>query len=409
MTSLRASCLVLLLHLLEPSALAQERLDRASAVARALERNTQLRLADADRAAARAELAGASNLLNDNPELEAAVGPRFGPGGSTLDIGAGVGQRLELFGQRGARIDSARARLAVAEALFQMRRIELASQVRESFGSALAAAAAAQVSQEGRELAAQSLKAAEERFAAGASNKIDVNAARVEMGRATREASLADQRRKSAVARLQVLVGLTPGSLLELEGTLQSDVRPPQGTADFLALALKQRPDLTASRAELEAARSDQTLASRELLPSPRIGVTYGREEGSTIVQGTLGFDLPLFNQNQARRGVTSARLLQAEQNLVATERQIQAELAVAVARYTAAATAAEAYAGPVSSAITENLELINEAYRAGKVDFLELLVVRRQAIEERLASIDVLEELNAAEAELKRAIGSLE
>jgi cobalt-zinc-cadmium efflux system outer membrane protein len=53
-----------------------------------------------------------------------------------------------------------------------------------------------------------------------------------------------------------------------------------------------------------------------------------------------------------------------------------------------------------------ENLELGTESYRAGKIDFLQLLLVRRQTLEARHEYLDVLEELNAAQAQLDRALG---
>jgi cobalt-zinc-cadmium efflux system outer membrane protein len=56
--------------------------------------------------------------------------------------------------------------------------------------------------------------------------------------------------------------------------------------------------------------------------------------------------------------------------------------------------------------AMQQNTDLVTESYRAGKIDFLQLVVIRRQAIDTQREYIDVLEELNAAEAELGRAVG---
>ena len=173
--------------------------------------------------------------------------------------------------------------------------------------------------------------------------------------------------------------------------------------------ALAQRADLQAARAELEAARARQRLATREALPSPRLGVTYSREEEAQIVQGTLGLELPLVQRNQAARGVAAARLAQAEQALQTLERAVRMEVRLATERYQTASAAADAYGGGVLAALEENLALVNEAYRAGKVDFFELLVIRREALDARRDYIEALEELNAAGAQLKRAVGSIQ
>ena len=54
-------------------------------------------------------------------------------------------------------------------------------------------------------------------------------------------------------------------------------------------------------------------------------------------------------------------------------------------------------------------MSLVDEAYRAGKVDFFQLLLMRRETLEARNGYVDALEELHAAKAELLRATGSIE
>jgi cobalt-zinc-cadmium efflux system outer membrane protein len=172
--------------------------------------------------------------------------------------------------------------------------------------------------------------------------------------------------------------------------------------------ALAERAELRESRHALEAARAEARLASRERVPNPRIGATYSREEESatSIVQGVLAFDLPLFNRNTAIRGMTAARVSQLEVALEATERRIKREVLTSLDRVRAARAAADGYADDVVKAMQQNMDLATDSYRAGKIDFLQLAVIRRQAVEARGEYIDVLEELNAAQAQLNRALG---
>ncbi len=127
------------------------------------------------------------------------------------------------------------------------------------------------------------------------------------------------------------------------------------------------------------------------------------------ILQGTLGISLPLFQRNQAARGISAARVAQAERTLQALERAVRLEVRLSIERLSAAQAAVEADSGGVLAALEENLALVNEAYRAGKVDFFELLIIRREALDARRASIEALEELNAARAQLKRVVGSMQ
>ena len=59
---------------------------------------------------AQGRLVSASLLLQDNPELSLTLGPRLAPAAAaSLDVELGVEQRLQIAGQRGHRIDRARA------------------------------------------------------------------------------------------------------------------------------------------------------------------------------------------------------------------------------------------------------------------------------------------------------------
>lgn len=384
------------------------------ALSLALERNASILSLQTEVAAAGARLGGASLLLQSNPEVEGAAGPRSAPDGRSTDYSIGVSQRVEIFGQRGARIDAASALLGSAEARLATRRVEVAAEVRERFARTLAARDRAKITAEAYELAQQALAAAEAREQAGAASRIEVNAARATLGRAARERSEAAQRVVAARSALVILLGIDPAESIEPSGelTIEPDARI-EGIETLVERALAGRPELRSARLEVDAARAERRLAGREALPSPRLGISYSEEGDSNgsarITQGVLAFDLPLFNRNQAGRGVAAARVTQSERALEALTRLVRSEVEVAANRVAAARAAAEAFAGGLLGALEENMQLVNEAYRAGKVDFFQLLVIRRETLEARNGYVDALEELQAAKAELSRALGSVE
>ncbi|WP_426757429.1 TolC family protein [Myxococcus sp. Y35] len=390
------------------TALAARPLTMEQSVALALEHSPRLIDGQAEAASARSRWDAASRLFQSNPQLQASVGPRFRDEPDTLELNVGLSQQLELFGQRAAREDAARAASAASHARLESLKVELAAEVRESFGRALAADRALRLAEDASALAEEGRKTAEARFKEGAANQIEVNLARVELGRAQREKVRATQRRTQALAELKLLVGLDPGEDLTLEGELQVTAVPLPDTSMLVEQASRQRQDVIAARAEWEAAQAEVRFANRDALPRPSLGVSYGREENDTIIQGTLNLDLPLFNRNQAERGTSSARERQARQRLAVTERFVRTEVELAVNRYRLAQASAEAFSADVLTALQENLDLVTEAYRAGKVDALQLLIIRREAIEGRRDYIDALEELNAARAQLLRALGTL-
>ncbi len=380
-----------------------------AAVAIALERGPRLISARADAASARARVEGASLLAQENPQLQGTLGPRFQRDRlavDTLEGSLGVSQRLELLGQRGARRAAASSFLDASEARLQALRVTLAAEVRTAFARLLAAEQELRVDDEGLVLARQALEAAENRREAGAASLIEVNTARVELGRAAHERVLSVRRRSLALGELRLLLGLGPTEAPRLSEDWKPSPTEPPPLEVLLERALAERAEVKAARAERDAALAEVMLAEREALPSPRVGATYTREEGTNIVQATLGVELPLFNRNQVARGLGAARREQAEAALVATELQVRAEVALGLERYQNARAAVDVYGADVLEALQQNLALLNEAYRAGKVDFFQLLVIRRDALDARRGSIDALEELLIAEAHLKSVLG---
>ncbi len=377
------------------------------AVRLALEGNLDLRREQGEVQAARARLHGIP-LLHANPDVSVHAGPRRRDGASSLDLEIGIAQPFEIAGQRGARVGAASAGLEAAEARYRARRVDVAAETREAFGRALAAGRLVQLERDAAALAERSLETARAREEAGAASALEVNSARVGVGRARREARLAETRRVAAMAALRRLLGLVVDDPVRLEGELTS-TGASLAVDELLTRAREGRADLGAARSDLRAAEAEARLASRETVPALRLGVTYGQEEDAKIILGTLGFDLPLFSRNQIGRGVATVKVSQARIALEASERQVTQDVLLAAASYAGARAAAEDFAAETVAAMEENLSLVGEAYAAGKVDFLQLLLVRRETLEAQRAHVEALEVLNAARAQLARAIGSEE
>jgi outer membrane protein, heavy metal efflux system len=199
---------------------AQERLGIEDAVRLALARGAEVRSAEADVGAARIRRDDAGRLLAANPELEGAWGARRDAGHSEDEYGAAIAQPVEIGGQRGLRIESARGRLAAAEASLRARRAAIAAETRIRFGAALAAAERVALEAGGVRIAEAALSAEQDRRSAGAGTLLELNSARVELGRAGRAHAAAVADEASALAALGAAIGADPASELELAGTL---------------------------------------------------------------------------------------------------------------------------------------------------------------------------------------------
>jgi cobalt-zinc-cadmium efflux system outer membrane protein len=384
-----------------------EPLTSARAVELALERNPELTAVAADARAARARLSGAELTLQSNPEISVAAGPRRDGALHGTDLELSVSQRVEIFGQRGARIGVAEAERDAADQRLAARRVAVAAEVRSAFARVLAADRLAVLAREELGVARDAVRAVERRLELGGTSQLEANAARAEGGRAARAVSVAARRAALARAELRALLGSEPGAPVELAGELP---RAGGGSLDADALgkrALEVRPDLAAVRRDLEAAEAEQRVAAREALPVPALGARYAREEGADIVLGTLTFDLPLFNRNQAGRAVASSRVARAQAELAAAERRVREEVVLAIEHVETASEAARAFEGEAVAGAEANVSLATRAYEAGKIGVAELLSIRRSAVEARREHVEALAELAEAEAALARAVGS--
>jgi outer membrane protein, heavy metal efflux system len=356
-----------------------------------------------------ARSAGAAKYLRDNPTLTLTGGPRLSEVGRSLDLSAQITQSLEIGGQRSIRVDLTGQEQASKKAELTAMRGVLSAQVRQLFGEVLAAQMKKQLADESFTLANEAVNAASQRVQAGAAAVVEVNSARVEVGRAIRAQSVASLRYAQAVLELQGLLAIEPTDELSIKGTLSStvDVTIPDPQA-LIATALQKRGEIDAAQASLMAANAASRLAGREWFPNAALGISYTneRESKASIIQGIVSFELPVFNRNNVGRGVSAARVRQVTVEQQAVRRQVVQEVLMAHARLTAARAAAKGYSDGVVQAMEENMGLIVESYRAGKLDFLELLAIRRQSIEARSEYIDVLKELNAAMVDVDLATG---
>jgi cobalt-zinc-cadmium efflux system outer membrane protein len=388
---------------------AGEPLTLGGAVERALARSAEVNAAAAEVRAAEGRLEGASALLAANPELSGAAGSRRGPAERSAEWEVALSQRLEIGGQRGARVAAARAALAAAEARLGAARARVAAEVREALGRAAAARLRADVAAEARRLAEQAASAAERRFQAGDVARIEVNGARVERGRAARAAIQADEERRAALADLELALGAEPGASPEVAFTLEREGSGAEPDPDELVrAALATRLDLAAARLDVAAAEAEARLAARSAVPSPALGVSVAREEGADVVLGTLSIELPVFARNRAERAGASARLDAARGALASLERRAAGEVRLALERVRAARRMLDTLDPATVAALAEDVALVTKAYEAGQIELVRQQLLRREALEARRERIDALEALDRAEARLDLARGAL-
>lgn len=377
------------------------RLSLIEARALALRQNPELGAARLDTAVAQGELQQAGLLLRFNPEAELL--------GATAEKGLEIGfsQQLEIFGQQGARRGAAQSGLERAQSAVRNASRLTLGELDRAFYRLVAAVRRRDLAQDVLGLNSRLAEVASRQLQEGEIGRLDFNLATVELGRSRAGVLAARRALTDAGVELGRLVGLPSStvvipvvdSMLEGPPTDSAAMVPlPAGqeavegdhlglnTDSLTALALARRPDLAERAAAVQQANSLATLAGREALPNLVLwGVS--EQEGNTdrVFRPGVGLTLPFFNRNQGEVAARRAGTQQAELERAALTARVRAEVASAVAAYQAAATEVALLEATVLRPARQNRQLVETAYREGKVGIAELLLIRNQAIEAEL------------------------
>lgn len=174
-----------------------------------------------------------------------------------------------------------------------------------------------------------------------------------------------------------------------------------------VASALARRPDVTALRAAVVAARHRRDAARRATMPDVALQGGAKRTAGyTTAVVGVL-VPLPLLDRNAGGRAYADGALQLAEAELEIAEQAVRAEVTAAVDALRALAGAATPRADSLAAHAAEVARIADAAYAAGGGSLLELLETRRARAESMTAALRASADRRLAWLELDRALGT--
>jgi cobalt-zinc-cadmium efflux system outer membrane protein len=399
--------ILLLLTITAQLASAQQALTLDEALARARLRGPQIVAAQDRIAEARGRLVGASVLLQENPVLEGAVGPRFLPNdGHTTDYDLALSQSFELGGRRSARIAGAQAGVNRETAASRDVARLLLRDVGVSFSRALAAKERLRIAEASGKIAEELSQSMKRRYDAGDVPILDVNLARNSAARARAETQSAKAAYASAIGDLKIFLGMTAEETLEITGDLHNRQR-----FELSSLVAKagDRPDLRALQAEQAEARADVQLGKALRWPTVAPAFIFKRDQGDLVLQGGLSFTVPLFNRGQELQAVGQARSNRVANELAATNRAISVEVRTAYDVYNLQVAAVEELEREALPSLEENETLGRRSFEEGEIGLAELLLIRRESFELRSVYTERLLEATVAGIELESRAGVLQ
>jgi cobalt-zinc-cadmium efflux system outer membrane protein len=328
---------------------------------------------------------------------------------------------LELAGQRGRRIDLARAELEAAEADVADRERRLTSELRLAHIETLAALRELEITQNLYALDIETARVVEARVEEGDAAPLELNLLRAEVDRLRARRALAEGRLHASATRLKQLVGMAPDEQLQLREVLMSPLLPdPPASLDVaIEIALRTRPDLRFARLSEDVARAGYRLVKAQAAPQVTAFVQYSNVLGTfddtpigvlTDRDRIFGFGvsvtLPIFNRNQGAKAEAQIAITQAQRRREFTESVVRAEVTAAYRRYEAAQASIQTYERGVIERSERNVHMMRAAYQVGAFRVSELLAEQRRLVDMQREMTEALAERYRALAELRAALG---
>lgn len=356
--------------------------------------------------------------LYPNPllDLEGATGALTGSSGENR-LSIGISQEFLLAGKREKRLAVAESELTKYTGRLKDAERLLLLEVKTGFFDLLLAENRLNLANKSLELNNQLLQTARERLAAGDVAELDVNLARVEAVRSEGRKIDAEQGIVPARQRLLLLTGAPAATDLKVAGAPEG--KPAIASlAELKALALSNRPDLQIAIAEKNKGEAELTLAQAERIPNLTAGIAVSREGSETALGGMserntdyligvkLSIPLAVYDRNQAGIREARARKGSAETRQAFVLQSIEREVEAAYARLLAAEKAMNIYDNELIPQLTENLKLVQEAYRLGEVGILAVIEEQKKFIEVNDGYLAAHNNWNNAVAKLEAAAG---
>lgn len=360
------------------------------ATAFALAYNPDLAAVSRELNIARGETVRAGYASQFNPQIFTQYDYRVRWGRSNSnDWRIELSQELEVFGQKALRRQAAGYNYARTQQEVADRSRLLTAAVQLTFFEALRAREQTRLLERFEQLDRSLNQAAKARLSAGKISQIEANLAQVRYGQSRAELVQGHDQYRIQCSSLGRLTGQSFGPAPEPGGDF-SEPPPPMALDQLLETARTNRPDLRARQLEIARLKSEYALNEKLALPNPTLGGFFSKESSTNeLIGATLRFSPPVFNRREAEATALKGQELQADEQLRATELDIERDVRDAYSHYVTAREALEIYRDEVVAPARENSTLLDSAFVEGKIDLLRLSVAVRQAFEAQMTYYD--------------------
>lgn len=379
-----------------------------------------IRLALADNAGLQSRFSAYKAALAQVPQAQALDDPTFSYGYWLKQMETqekqrfGIMQMFPSLGTLEARTDAAAASARAAGRRFEAARLEAIAQTKTAYYEFAYLGRANQIAQANLELLRHFEQVVQARYRTAAGTHPDIIRAQIELAMLEDELITLGRKKKPAVAMINAILNRTPES--DLPWPVQ-EAMPGQmvDESQVIAALMDNNPELSAMSFEIAAARSRIELSQKRSLPNITLGLEWMQMDKASMPGGhrrdaylaMVSVNLPIWT-SRYNAGVQEARSMALSTLQSKTQKESDlasraAELMFAVEDTRRKTTLYQSVLIPKAK---EMLEVSEQAYRSGSIDFLSLIDAQRKLLEFELTYERTLADHLVSMAQLEALAG---
>ena len=339
---------------------------------------------------------------------------------------------VELGGKRARRIDLATEELTLADVDLQTELRAVRRDLRQAFYSLIASDERVRLDESVLDIARRVRDAAQGRFDAGASPRLEVLQADLGVTRAETDLELARGTRAAAQAGLNGVLNLPPRAArlragrrhgvfavvtarlcrqqtLAVAGSLSEHLAA-ISYEQALALAISSNTDLLSLDRQIAVEERRVQMLRAERTPTPVFSVSAlfnNPPDFNAAPAAGVSLEIPLFSRNQGPIAASIATTAQLRAKREATRRSVENAVYGTIARIDAARRQLDAYQGRLVPTATDLETLAEESYRAGRTSVLGVLDAQRSLRDLTREALQAALDLQLSLADLEELLGT--
>lgn len=282
----------------------------------------------------------------------------------------------------------------------ETQRLRVLTDVRVRFFEAVAAQQQLDATREFAKLASRGVDVALQRQRAEEGTLIEVLQSRTLLSEVTLAAEQSEAEFKGAWTDLAAIAGLSIADPVRLVAELDSPSFSPDWDVAYREI-VAQSPELSVAKAIVCEKAALLKRQQVQMVPNVtgQFGAGYDNGTDSGMINVQVSAPIPVWNRNQGNISAAYADYTRATQDVTRIEQAIKSRLARAAQEFESSLAAVNKYQDEIIPQADKSLELSEEAYRAGELDFLQVLIVRRSFYESTIRFIAAKGKLAQASA----------